>query len=428
MASTEDRPDADRLDGPSRGVPRGLRSAGMWCLWGLVIGTFGYFALKLAVLLGTVVLTFLAGLLLTSLMRPLVSALDRAGLPRLLAAWLVLLGFLAGLGGVGWFLQMRISGQLSELGPTLSQGLQRVQDFLVGTVGLSAGQVDSVVDGLTAQFGLGSNGGAAGSSGDGTFGGVSGGGAIVSGVTTAVTVLASIVLALFTAFWLAYDGDRVWAKTLLAVPTARRETVDAAVRSGWHALGGFLRGTTLVALGDAIGVAVALVLIGVPLPFALALLTFLGAYVPIIGAFVAGLAAVVVAFAAGGVLDAALTLGAVILVQQIEGNLLQPLIMRRTVSLHPLVIVYVLTVGGLLYGLAGAVVAVPVAAVVYAVALTLAARQGGPPEAERRGSIPARHAAPPGTAPPGTAPPANGATEVGEAETAGRTEPTTRRT
>lgn len=386
MATTEARAASADEDGPAasdagggsgRSVPRGIRTVGMWSLWTLLIGALVYFAISIAVLLGSVVLTLLAGALLTSLMRPVVSWLDRHGWNRLLATWVVIVVFVLLIGGVGWFLQMRISGQLSALRPTLTDGLERVRTFLVETVGLSEQQVDAVVNGVIAQLSPGGGEGGGGGDAPGAADRVLDGGAIVTGVTTAVTVLAAVVLALFTAFWLSYDGERMWQKLLLVIPRSRRAVVDGAGRAGWDALGGYLRGTTIVALGDALGIGLALVLIGVPLPFALALLTFLGAYVPVVGAFLAGLAAVVVAFSAGGLTDALLTLGAVVLVQQVEGNLLQPLIMRRAVFLHPLVIVYVLTIGGLLYGIAGAVIAVPIAAVVYAVAVAVAARGEG---------------------------------------------------
>lgn len=347
------------------GVPAGVRTAGMWCLWTLAIGTVVYFAVQLAVLLGTVVLTFLAGLLLTALLRPIVSWLDRSRLPRLAATWLVLVAFLAAVGGVIYFLQRQVAGEWANLRPTLATGLERVRSGLVDTFGLSSERVDSVIDGLISQLGPAGSGSG------------SGAGAVVTGATTVIAVLAGLVLALFTAFWLCYDGARIWRLCLRIVPAGRREAADAAGNGAWKTLGGYLRGTTVVALIDAVGVGVALVIIGVPLPFALALLTFLGAYIPVVGAFVAGLAAVVVAFASGGLTDALLVLGAVIVVQQIEGNLLQPLIMRRTVFLHPLGIVYALTVGGLLWGIAGAVIAVPLTAVVYAVAVALTGLHDG---------------------------------------------------
>ncbi|MCZ2823292.1 MULTISPECIES: AI-2E family transporter [unclassified Modestobacter] len=356
------------------GVPAGVRTAGMWCLWTLAIGAVVYFAVQLAVVLGTVVLTFLGGLLLTALLRPVASWLDRTGLPRLAATWLVMVLFLVLLGGVGYFLQQRVAREWASLRPTLVSGLDRVRTSLVETLGLPRERVNSIIDGLIAQL-------------TGGFGGGAGGpGMVVTGATTAVTVAAGLVLALFTAFWLIYDGARIWRLCLRIVPADRRAAADDAGNGAWHTLGGYLRGTTAVALIDAVGIGLALLLIGVPLAFALAVLTFLGAYIPVVGAFVAGLAAVVVAFAAGGLTDALLVLGAVVVVQQIEGNLLQPLIMRRTVFLHPLGIVYALTVGGLLWGIGGAVIAVPLAAVVYAIAVALADRKGGEePEPRPRG-------------------------------------------
>ncbi|WP_197058438.1 AI-2E family transporter [Modestobacter caceresii] len=356
------------------GVPAGVRTAGMWCVWTLAIGAVVYFAVQLAVLLGTVVLTFLAGLLLTALMRPVVSWLDRSGLPRLAATWLVMVVFLALVGGVVYFLQQQVAGEWASLRPTLASGLDRLRSSLVETVGLSPERVNAVIDGLINQLASGGPGGDA-----------AGPGMVVTGATTAVSVLAALVLALFTAFWLSYDGARLWRSCLRIVPADRRAAAADAGNGAWRTLGGYLRGTTIVALMDAAGIGLALVLIGVPLPFALALLTFLGAYIPVVGAFVAGLAAVVVAFASGGLTEALWVLAAVVVVQQVEGNLLQPLIMRRTVFLHPLGIVYALTVGGLLWGIAGAIVAVPLTAVLYAVAVALAGRHGEEEDPRPRG-------------------------------------------
>lgn len=366
-ATAPDRRDRRPLAGAALSLPAGARAVGAWSVWALVVGTFLYFAVQLAVALGTILLTFLAGLLLTALLRPVVSWLDRKGMPRLAATWLVVVGFLLLVGGLLWFLWRRVSGELSSLRGALTDGLERIRTYLTESAGLSRQQVDSVFDQLIAQVAPGGSGGG---------GAAAGTGMVVPGVTALVAVAAAVVLAVFTAFWLCYGGERAWQLTIRVVPADRREVADDAGQHVWETLGGYLRAVTIVAFIDAVGIGLALVLIGVPLPFALALLTFLGAYVPIVGAFLAGMAAVVVAFASGGLTDAMWTLGAVILVQQVEGNVLQPIVMRRTVYLHPLVTLYALSIGGLLWGLAGAIVAVPLVAVVYAIAVTLARRRG----------------------------------------------------
>jgi predicted PurR-regulated permease PerM len=357
-ALSEPTGSTSRGSGP-RPVPSAVRTAAAWSWRVLLIGLLAYVLLQVAVRLGSLVLTLLAALLLTALLRPVVDWLDRRGLPRLVATWLALLTLIAFLAAVFVLAQQRASTQLTLLRGNLAGGLRRLRDVAVEQVGIPPERVDGLVDALVDQV-LG------GTSSAGTAS------AVVSGVTTAATVLAAVALALFTAFFLVYDGERVWRFAVRLFPMTHRSVADQAGQRAWQALGGYLRGTTVIALIDAAGIGLALLLIGVPLPFTLALLTFLGGYIPLVGATVAGLAAVLVAFAANGATDALLTLGAVFLVQQLEGQLLQPIVMGRAVQLHPLGIAWALAVGGLLYGLAGAVVAVPVAAAGYAVGAYLA--------------------------------------------------------
>lgn len=336
------------------GMPGAFRAAAAWSWRALLIGAVVYFLVRLAARIGLIVLALFAGLLITALIRPAAEWLVRRGLPRLAAAWLALLSLLVVTGLVLWFIVERAVVELQTVQIGVVSGLGRLRDLLVDTTGLPRARVDAaiqqVIDQVTGGFGAGA-----------------GGSAIMQSTSTVGAVLAAVGLALFSAFWFVYDGPRVWRYVLRLVPHPHRTMADGAGRRAWVSLGGYLRGVTLVALADAVGVGVALLLLDVPLALGLAALTFIGGFVPLIGALIAGLAAVLVALAAQGVTTALLTLGAVVLVQQIEGQLLAPLIMGRSVRLHPLVIAYAIAVGGLLYGLAGAVVAVPLAAVVHAV-------------------------------------------------------------
>jgi putative heme transporter len=143
--------------------------------------------------------------------------------------------------------------------------------------------------------------------------------------------------------------------------------VRATGRRAWVALSGFVRGTATIALIDAVAIGIGLAIVGVPLVLPLAVLVFLGAFIPVIGAFFSGLIAVLVALASGGFVTALIVLAIVFGVQQVEGNVLQPTIMRRAVALHPVVVLAALTAGGVLAGIIGAFLAVPVAAVLSAV-------------------------------------------------------------
>lgn len=260
-------------------------------------------------------------------------------------------------GLVLWYIVDRAVTELASVQFGVASGLERLRDLLVETTGLPPARVDAMMQGTIDQV----------TEGFGTDGALP----VMQSTAAVGAVLAAVGVALFSAFWFVYDGSRVWRHALGAVPRAHRALVDAAGQSAWDSLGGYLRGVTLVALVDAVGVGLALLLLDVPMPLGLAALTFIGAFVPLVGALVAGLAAVLVALATHGITTALLTLGAVILVQQLEGQLLSPLIMGRSVRLHPLVIAYSVAIGGVLYGLAGAVLAVPLAAGIHAAAGTL---------------------------------------------------------
>lgn len=370
MHSTEPEPgpDPSQTDGSGRlwGMPWAFRAAAAWSWRALLLGAVVYFLVLLAVQIGAVVLALFVGLLVTALIRPTTEWLARHGLPFLAATWLSLLTLLVAVGLAVWYIVQQAIAQLSGVQFGVASGLDRLRDLLVSTTGLPAARVDATMQQVIDQVsgGLGSTGGAL---------------PIMQGTSTVAAVLAVVGLALFSAFWFVYDGPRVWRYSLLVVPRRHRPEADAVGRSVWESLGGYLRGVTIVASVNAVGIGLALVLLDVPMPLGLAALTFVGAFVPLVGALVTGLAAVLVAFAAHGMTTALLTLGAVILVQQLEGQVLSPLIMGRAVRLHPLVIACVIMIGSILYGLPGAVLAVPLTAALHAAGSTLRGTEGQDP-------------------------------------------------
>ena len=273
--------------------------------------------------------------------------------PAALAALGGVLALLVLLGGAGVFIWRRVSDDLPELRAALADAVDRVRGFLVdGPLSLDAGQVDRQRDDLVRRQQENAP-------------------TPYAGATTALEVVAAVLLAVVVLFLLLKDGGRIWGWVVHLVPDDQRARVDDAGRQGWGALTAYVRGTVLVAAVDAGGIGIALLVLGVPLALPLIVLTFLGAFVPIVGATVAGAAAVLVALVGGGLTDALLVLGAVLVVQQMEGNVLQPLIMGRALRLHPLVILLSVASAGLLGGIAGAVAAVPVVAVTYRVAASL---------------------------------------------------------
>ena len=185
-----------------------------------------------------------------------------------------------------------------------------------------------------------------------------------SGAVLLGEVLTGLIVAVLLTFFLLKDGAAMWAWVLRLVRKRSRADADEVGNRVYTALAGYVRGIAMVGFVDAILIAIALVIIGVPLVVPLAVITFFAAFVPLIGAFIAGLLAVLIALVSGGLLDAALVLGAIILVQQVEGHVLYPLLMSRAVHLHPAVIVVSLGAGGILAGIIGVFLAVPVAGVV----------------------------------------------------------------
>lgn len=188
-------------------------------------------------------------------------------------------------------------------------------------------------------------------------------GGLFSGALLLLEVVIGLALALVLTFFFLKDGERIWDWTVGVSPAGARADLAEIGRRSWRTLGGYLRGVTLVALFDAVFIGLALVVLGVPAALPLAVLTFLGAYVPIAGAVLTGAGAVVVALAADGLVTAGLVAAAVLVVQQIESNLLHPVVVGRAVALHPVAILLALTTGAVLAGVVGALVAVPLAAV-----------------------------------------------------------------
>jgi predicted PurR-regulated permease PerM len=185
-------------------------------------------------------------------------------------------------------------------------------------------------------------------------------------------VLAGFFIVLFSTYFFLADGDRIWAWMVRLAPRAARRHVDSSGRVAWVSLTQFVRATVIVAAVDAIGIMIVATILGVPFVLAIGVLVFLGAFVPMVGATVAGTVAVLVALVDQGPITALLMLGGVILVQQIEGHVLQPFLMGRWVSLHPLGVIVAIGCGVLVAGIAGALVAVPMAAAVNAVVQHLA--------------------------------------------------------
>jgi predicted PurR-regulated permease PerM len=357
---------ADPPRTPARGSgstsQRRLRGVGEACLWVLVIGVTVVAAVSVAARLRLVVLPVLLAIVLATLLAPLARRLRERGWPDAAAALAVLLAFITVLGGVVAAAAPQAADEFGELDVGVSGGIEEVQRWLAeGPLGLSDRQVTEALDGVQEQVRGNVETLMAGA---------------LAGAAVLAEVLAGLALALVLLFFVLKDGERIAGWLVDLTPPARRDDVLEAGRRGWDALGGFLRAQTIVALFDAVFIGLALVLIGVPLVLPLVVLTFFGAYVPILGAAVAGLAAALVALFAGGPLDALLVIGAIVVVQQVESNVLQPFVVGRSVRVHPAAVLLAVTAGGVLAGVIGAMVATPVLAVAAAVLAVARERAG----------------------------------------------------
>ncbi len=304
------------------------------------------------VALRVVVIPVAVALLLTALLGPVVDWLTRRRVPRGLATVVVVIGGLALIGGLLAFVIQAFVTGLPALTDKVVSGFQQIRVWLQDPpFGLPPMNLQSLLDSLSKSV-------------------TSNRFAITSGaVSTAFTVgqyLVGTALALFTLIYFLYSGRSMWGFLLRGVPRSARARFDAAGQRGFASLVGFIRATVLVAVVDAVGIGIGLLAVGAPLVVPLAALTFLAAFIPVIGAVLSGVVAVLVVLVANGPVPALIVLGVVIGVQQLEGNVLQPFLLGRAVQLSGVAVVLAVAVGSVLAGIAGAVLAVPLLAMLNA--------------------------------------------------------------
>ncbi|RBY82632.1 AI-2E family transporter [Blastococcus sp. TF02A-26] len=351
------------------GVPSGLRTAASWA-WRLIVVLVGaYVLLYAAASVAVVIVPVIVALLLSALLQPGAAALVRHGWPRALAAFAMLLVGLGVVAGIITLVVERFIDGFEDLSEQVSAGLEQVRDFVVDTFPVTERQLDEAVEEAQGFF--------AGNSDE-----------LASGaIDTAATVgevFTGIVLALFTLFFFLKDGRSIWLWLVGLFPADARAFVDEAARRAWRTLISYVRATVVVALVDAIGIGIGLAILGVPLVIPLSALVFLGAFIPIIGSFLAGSVAVLVALVSVGPIKALIALAVVVLVMQLEGHVLQPLLLGRAVHVHPLAVVLAIAAGLLISGIFGALIAVPVVACANVAGTYLARRHDGPRPPEPR--------------------------------------------
>jgi predicted PurR-regulated permease PerM len=329
----------------------------------LVIAAGIWLVVLVLVRLRLLVLPIFIALLAATLLAPLANRLRAKRWPAVLATFAVMGTAVLLLAGLVAILAPQVADELDEVGDSLKAGTERVLVWLTqGPLGLEQGQIDDFVD--TAAERLREN------SSRITSG-------VVAGALVIGEAIAGLLLTLVLLFFFIKDGDKIGAWFLHLFAPERQEIVRKMGARGWEALTGYVRGTAIIALVDAILIGIGLVVIGVPLVVPLMVLTFLGAFFPLVGAVLAGAVAALVALVTSGPLDALLVVAVVTVIQQVEGDVLQPIVMGRSVNLHPLAVLMSLTAGAILGGIPGAFVAVPVTAVIAA-AIGVARTHGAP--------------------------------------------------
>jgi predicted PurR-regulated permease PerM len=342
-------------------VPWGLDLAAAWS-WRLIviaIATYGVF--RGIVFFSELSIPLIVAVLLTALGAPIVGALERIGIRRRLAAGLFVIGLIADVATMLTLAGQQVANGANDLASQVSDGLGEIKDWLkTGPFHLSDNQISDYIqkaqDTLTERAKNGQ---------------------VLSQATHLGTalghVLAALFIVLFATFFFLADGEHIWAWAVRLAPRAARSRVDSSGRVAWISLTQFVRATVIVAITDAAGVMIAASILRVQFVFAIGVLVFLGAFIPIVGAFVAGTVAVLVAFVDHGIVIALVMLACVVAVQQIESHVLQPFLMGRFVAIHPLGIIVAIAAGILVAGIAGALVAVPFVAAANAVVQHLAA-------------------------------------------------------
>lgn len=369
----------ERRDEETVAVSLAVRTAAAWS-WRLVaIGVAVYFVVQgLTYFAESVLIPMLIALLLTALLQTLVDAGHRLGVPRIVATFGAILALVGVLAALGTLVANRVVDGLPNLTEQVNDGIQQVEDWVSGgPLDLSSGQLSAVTEQLRTQ--VQDNVATIASS-------------LATVATTATSLVTGLFVVLFLLIFFLYDGARIWSWCVHLLPRAAVAPVDGAVHRGWLTLVHYVRATVVVAFSDSVLIGIGMAVLGVPLAVPLAVVVFLGAFVPIVGALVSGSVAVLVAVVTVGVGKAAVLLAIVLGVQQFEGHVLQPLLLGRAVSVHPVAVIIAIAGGIALAGLPGALFAVPLVAVTNTVVTYLV--RGG-----RGGELPEEDGANQETAP-----------------------------
>ncbi len=345
-------------------VPGWLQTGAAWSWRLLLLAAALYLIARVIGVLYIVVVPCTAALLLTALLQPLTARLRRAGLPGLAATWCTLLIAALVLGGLVLLVTNRVSADYPTLVDETRHTTTQVESWLSGApFHIKSSNVQKALNNIPGYLSKHK------ALVEGT---------VVTGGKIAAEFFGGLVLMLFVMFFLIKDGERIWTWLLGGLRTDTAERVNRAGHAAWLAVVYYMRGTVAVAAIHALVIGLTLYFMGAPLVIPLAVLVFLAAFVPLVGLLVAGALAILVTLAAKGWVAAVILLVVLIIEDQLEGHLLQPQVVGRVIRLHPLAIILSLAVGGVLAGIAGAVVAVPIVAVITRAVPELRRRDPGP--------------------------------------------------
>jgi predicted PurR-regulated permease PerM len=340
-----------RAGGPAEGrVPGWLQTGAAWSWRLLLLAAAVYLVARLLGVLYVVVVPCVAAVLLTALLQPLAARLRRAGLAPLAATWITLLVIAVVFGGLIALVATRASAEYPTLVVETRHTITQIESLLSGPpFHVKSGSVQKALNNIPGYL---------------TKHRSVIQGTVVTGGKIAAEFFGGLVLMLFVAFFLIKDGERIWRWLLGGLRTETGRRMDRAGRAAWLAVVYYMRGTVAVAAIHAIVIGIVLEVMGAPLALPLAVLVFLAAFVPLVGLLVAGALAILVTLAAKGWVDAVVLLGILVLEDQLEAHLLQPQVVGRVIRLHPLAVILAIAAGSVLAGIPGAVVAVPIVAVI----------------------------------------------------------------
>jgi predicted PurR-regulated permease PerM len=344
--------------GPPDGIetPYVLRFAAAWAWRLLLVVAAVWVLLQLFSLLSVVLVPVIIGLLLAAAASPAADRLERWGVPRGLATVIVVLTGVALIAALVTLVAQQFSSGFADLRDQFDRSLGELERYLTD-LGLKRNQLQDFFDRVREGVGSGQS---------------NLGGTVVKTATTAGHLLAGLFITLFSTIFFIYDGRNIWRWLVRLFPARAQGRVQGSGERAWAVLTAYVRATAVIAAVDALGIALVAWILGLPLVVPLAVLVFIGSFIPVVGATISGTVAVAVALVSEGPVQALIMLAGVVGVQQLEGHVMQPFLLGRLVRVHPLAVVVVIAIGGFVAGIFGALIAVPLTAIINTVATYLA--------------------------------------------------------